>query len=104
MPLLVKFMLRHALIGHAMAGIFVAAFFALDVGGLATLVGSSNFGILAVALLTFFTGLTFAGLQMGMAIMSLKGEPEEDEAPRGPDGEIDSWQAQPVPAIARKQR
>lgn len=79
MPMLVKFMLRHALIGGGAAIVFVAAILALDVGGLATLIGTSSFGILAVALLTFFMGLTFGSLQMAFAVMSLK---DNEETPR----------------------
>lgn len=103
MPVLVKFMLRHALIGYAVAIVFVAGLLALDMGGLATLVSTSQFGVLAVALLTFFTGLTFGSLQMGMAIMSLKEEPEDD-GPTGHGTAADNWELQPLPVVVRKLR
>lgn len=103
MPILVKFMLRHALIGYAMAIVFVAAILALDLGGLATLVSTSRFGILAVAMLTFFTGLTFASLQMGIAVMSLKEEGEGDDAAgRGKGAE--AFGLEPAPVLLRKRR
>lgn len=79
MPILVKFMLRHALVGYALAIVFVATLLALDIGGLAGLMRDSSSGILALGLLTFFTGLTFASLQMGIAIMSLRPEREADD-------------------------
>ena len=96
MPTLVKFMLRHALIGYAAAIIFVAAILALDVGGLRSLVETSSLGMLAVALLTFFTGLTFASLQMGMAIMSLKNEEEDGNETGGHADLTAQWEVQPV--------
>lgn len=99
MPLLVKFMLRHALIGVGAAIIFVAAVLALDVGGLATLIGTSSSGILAVVLLTFFTGLTFGSLQMAFAVMSLK---EKEETPRD-DKPTGNAALEPVPVrVARR--
>lgn len=72
MPEPVRFMIKHALFGYAAAAIFVTAFLVLDLGGLASLMRSSEFGLLAMALLFFFTGLTFASLQMGIAVMSLR--------------------------------
>ncbi|WP_374377802.1 hypothetical protein [Dongia sp.] len=106
MPTLVKFMLRHALIGYAAAAVFVGVIFALDVGGLRSLVETSSLGILAVALLTFFTGLTFASLQMGMAIMSLKSEEDDGDGAGGHAETATHWDAQPavVKATARKSR
>jgi hypothetical protein len=102
-PLLLKFMFRHALAGFAMAIVFVALILVLDLGGLATLVSTSEIGVLAVALLTFFTGLTFASLQMGIAVMSMKPQPEDDE-PAGSRQSVDQWELQRVPIVVRKRR
>lgn len=103
MPLLVRFMLRHALVGFAMAIAFVALILVLDLGGLATLVSTSDLGILAVALLTFFTGLTFASLQMGIAVMSMKPQSEDDDA-AGSGKSVDRWVLQLAPVAVRKRR
>ncbi len=103
MPFLVKFMFRHALIGGAMAIVFVAVLLALDVGGLATLIKTSRFGLMAVALLTFFTGLTFGSLQMGIAIMSMKSEDEESDAGGHEAGSRD-LELKHAPVLARKRR
>ena len=65
------FLARHAAIGFAIATFFVAALIVADVGRLGTLVVGSDVGALALALLTFFTGLTFGSVQMGIAIMLL---------------------------------
>ena len=102
MPILVKFMLRHALVGYAAAIIFVAAILALDLGGLATLVSTSRFGVLAVAMLTFFTGLTFASLQMGIAVMSLKDEAAAD-GPADHGNGAEDLSFEPIPVRVRKQ-
>lgn len=81
MPPHVLFLARHALIGFAIAALFVGAMVGFDVGGFATLAGKSGAGPLAVAVLTFFLGLTFASVQMGAAIMLL---PKDDgDASRG---------------------
>jgi len=69
LPHLVMFLIRHALIGFGLAIAFVAALLFYDVGGLASLAKTSASGKLAVALLTFFTGLTFGSVQMGFAVM-----------------------------------
>jgi len=100
MPFLVKFMLRHALIGGAAAIVFVSGVLALDLGGLATLASNSPSGPLAVALLTFFTALTFGSLQMGIAVMSLK---EKDEDGPGNDHPRDGV-LHPVPVRVKRRR
>jgi amino acid transporter len=102
MPQLVKFMLRHALIGAAAAILFVAAVMMLDVGGLATLVSTSTYGALALALLTFFTALTFGGMQMGIAVMSLKERDEEGEPKDGEHADAAVLQAVPVRVTRRR--
>lgn len=71
MPKLLQFLLVHALIGFGVAGVFVAALILLDVGGFATLTARSDVASLAIAVLTFFLGLTFASVQMGVAVMLL---------------------------------
>lgn len=100
MPEPVRFMLKHALFGYAAALVFVTLFLALDLGGLASLMRSSEFGLLAMALLFFFTGLTFASLQMGIAVMSLR--PEQKENDGGPAGS--AVDAVPARVAARLRR
>ncbi|MGQ3352992.1 MAG: hypothetical protein ACT6XY_17180 [Phreatobacter sp.] len=84
MPKLLQFLLVHAVIGFGVAGAFVAGLIVFDVGGFATLASRSDVAPLAVSVLTFFLGLTFASVQMGVAVMLL---PKDDEAgPRGGHG------------------
>ncbi len=66
---LVRFLVKNALIGFTMAVGFVALMLFFNVGNLMTLVVGTDIGILALALLTFMIGLTFASLQMGFAVM-----------------------------------
>jgi hypothetical protein len=68
-PPLVRFLVKNAAIGFALAGVFVAAMLTFNVGNMATLVTQSDIGIFAVALMTFMIGLTFASIQMGFAVM-----------------------------------
>lgn len=103
MPHLVRFMLRHALVGFAMAIAFVTLILALDLGGLATLASTSDLGVLAVALLTFFTGLTFASLQMGIAVMSMRPRSDDDDS-AGSRKFVHHWVLQRVPVAVRKRR
>lgn len=77
MPPLVRFLLVHAAIGFVIAFVFVGGFLLADIGGMRTLMQASDVGLLALALFTFKTGLTFASVQMGVAVMLL-GEPEDD--------------------------
>lgn len=71
MPHLVRFLIRHALIGCVVAILFSAALFLLDVAGLGTLVRNSSSGPMAVVMLTIALCVTFGSLQMGFAVMLL---------------------------------
>lgn len=71
MPPHVTFLARHALIGFAIAALFVGAMIGFDVGGFATLLAKSGLAAVAVPMLTCALGLTFASVQMGAAIMLL---------------------------------
>ncbi|MBB3769612.1 hypothetical protein FHS55_000198 [Angulomicrobium tetraedrale] len=83
MPRLVRFLLRHALIGFGLAVFFVGALLLLDVARLGTLIGRSPFGWLATLVLVVSVGITFASVQMGFAVMLL---PRDDDAPQGRGG------------------
>ncbi len=83
MPILVRFLLWHALIGFAVALVFVAALLAFDVARLGTLVWASPSGAIALAALTFALGLTFGSVQMGVAVMLLG---EDEDRPTGGSG------------------
>lgn len=77
---LVPFLLKNAAFGFAMAVLFVAALLTLDVGGMRTLIGQSDVGLFAALLVTFMIGLTFASLQMGLAIMFKSGDMDKNRS------------------------
>jgi len=79
LPKLVRFYIRHVLIGFAVALAFTAALLALDVGSLRGLIFGTSGGYIALAMLTFANGLVFGGVQFAIAIMGLA----EDGGPRG---------------------
>ncbi|MBF0247191.1 MAG: hypothetical protein HQL36_03835 [Alphaproteobacteria bacterium] len=78
MPQLVRFMMRHAAIGFAIAIAFVTVLMVSDFNGVGTLILGSDMWYVALFMLTFFTGLTCASVQMGLAIFALG---EDDETP-----------------------
>lgn len=80
MPHLVRFLLRHAVIGIAIAILFVGGLIAFDIARLGTLVVQSSAGPVAVIALTIALGITFGSVQMGMAVMLL----HADEDGAGP--------------------
>lgn len=70
MPLLVKFLLRHAAIGFGFAGMFVGMLIWFDIGNIGTILAQSDIRIFATALLVMMVGLTFSSVQMGYAVMT----------------------------------
>ncbi len=84
MPPFLVFLMRHALIGFAIAAVFVAGVVWADPSGVGTLMLASGEHPLPLALLWFFSGLTFGGVQMATVIML----PRDEEPPRPPRGPL----------------
>ncbi len=78
-PVAVRFMIMHGLIGFGLSALFVAAVLWADPGGVGSLILKHG-GAPVVAMLWFFSGLTFGSVQIGAAIMLNDGS---GEAPRG---------------------
>jgi uncharacterized RDD family membrane protein YckC len=78
-PVAVRFMVLHGLVGFGLAAIFVAAVLWADPGGVGSLILRHG-GLPVILLLWFFTGLTFGSVQIGTAVMLEDGR---DEGPRG---------------------
>lgn len=72
LPMLVRFLLRHAAIGFALAAIFVAAILLLDPGDARALLMTGAGHWWPAVVLWFFTGLTFGAVQIGAATMLLE--------------------------------
>ncbi|UIJ71265.1 hypothetical protein [Aurantimonas sp. HBX-1] len=79
MPELLRFLLRNAAIGFAAAAGLVAALALADIGRFGTVLRESDVGLPAFALLVYFLGLTFAGVQVGFALMLGLATPDEDK-------------------------
>ena len=71
MPKLLRLLIVNTAIGFAVSAIFVTAIIWTDTANLGTLIASSPVGWLAAGILFFFVGLTFASVQMGVAVMRL---------------------------------
>ncbi|MBL8536795.1 MAG: hypothetical protein JNM59_05270 [Hyphomonadaceae bacterium] len=67
---LVRLFLANTLIGFGASGAFVGALLWVNAGGIATLIERQHAWPF-VLLLWFFAGLTFASVQMGVAVMNL---------------------------------
>jgi hypothetical protein len=78
-PVAVRFMVLHGLVGFALSALFVAAVLWADPGGVGSLILKHG-GFPVIALLWFFTGLTFGSVQIGTAVMLREGR---DDTPRG---------------------
>lgn len=90
MPPLIRFMISHAAIGFGISFVFVGAILALDVSNLRALFFNDAMGLLALALLFFFSGLTFASVQMGLAVMAL-GEIDDTPSGGGLKARLKAW-------------
>lgn len=100
MPAHVLFLVRHALIGFALAAAFVGAMAWFDIAGLRSLAAQSGSTTVAFLVLGSFFGLTFASIQMGAAIMLM---PQEEERGGGGSSRIVGWLVRflgPPPALA----
>lgn len=89
-PVAVRFMIMHGLVGFALSALFVSAVLWADPGGVGSLILKHG-GVPVIALLWFFSGLTFGSVQIGAAIML---RDDREEPPRGRRQRL---QAVPVP-------
>lgn len=105
MPRLVVFLARHAAIGFAVAAAFVGALVALDVYGIGSLIHGHADGTLALAILTFAVGLTFASAQMGFAVMLMSERLDGGRGGRRAELRLPARPVlQPVRVVARRNR
>lgn len=72
---LVRLYLVNAIAGFALAGVFIGGLAYFDIGGIGHMTAHQGAWPFLVVL-WFFTGLTFASAQTGMAVMSLTGDGE----------------------------
>ncbi len=79
MPELIRLLLRHALIGFALALLLVLCLLHFNIGHLADMMTGPD-GPVALFMLIAFIGITFASAQMGIGVM-LAGREDEDDHP-----------------------
>jgi hypothetical protein len=82
MPFLIRFMIRHALVGFLLGIIGAAIAVGMDFGHLRSLAHATSLGWIGLGAFCFLMGLTFGGLQIGFAVMLLPYE-DDDQPPRG---------------------
>lgn len=99
MPILVRFFICHALVGMGIAALFVAAILGFDVGHIASMARDSSSGPLAILLLFVFSTITFASIQISMAVMLL---PRDGDEGRGGGGglKVPAWLRLPANPVA----
>ncbi len=85
MPSFIKFLIFHAVAGFAFAIFVVLVLLAFDVAHLRSLLMASDQKWIALFVLTFFMGLTFGSVQMGIAIMRM-GKDDDDDDDKGGRG------------------
>lgn len=82
MPMLVRFVVMHALVGFGLAFAVVGALLWFDVSGLGTLMSGNADGPLAAAVLTFFMGLTLGSVQVAFAVWFQAGDDHDGSGGR----------------------
>lgn len=100
------FLVAHALLGFAIAAVFVGLLLAFDVASLRSLVMGSDVGLMAVLLLIVFLGQSFAGLQIAFAVW-LTASDEDDDDEGGGSGlpePVDQLLLAPVRSWQRSRR
>lgn len=93
MPALLRFLVRHAIIGFSAAALLVAALIATDTAGFGRVIRESDNGLLAAGLVVYFLGLTFSSVQIGIALMTGQATPDDDRPVRkqSPDRDRRGW-------------
>jgi len=79
MPRLIRIYVRDCLLGFALGILFSMGLVLFNVANLAHLIDTVDGGWLAFALLSFFNGIVFSGVQFGITIMRLPYEADETE-------------------------
>ncbi|MCE7029569.1 hypothetical protein [Jiella avicenniae] len=78
MPALLRFLVRHVVVGFSAAALLVAALVFTDTAGFGTVLRASDAGLLAACLVVYFLGLTFSSVQIGIALMTGQATPDDD--------------------------
>jgi hypothetical protein len=85
-PDIIRFYIKHCVIGFALAAAFTAAILWLNVGNLWHLVSTSDIGVMAVFVFWVLNGIVYAGAQCAVAILLMTDNDDEGDGPRGGSG------------------
>ncbi len=85
MPPLIRFILRHGLIGFCIGVAFTTLILVLDVGAIRTLTRASTEGTVLRLMLAFLISSTFISVQIGIAVMFPPSRKTDPTAPPEPD-------------------
>lgn len=80
MPKLIALYIKSVAIGFLLSGVFVGLMLWADIANLRHLILGSDMGVVAAAMVIVFNGIIFAGVQFGIAVMSLA---DKDDGPKG---------------------
>lgn len=83
MPQLVRLYIQSVFLGFAVSAGFTGALLWTDVAGLGRLVGASDIGLVAVAMLVVFNGIVFSAVQFAFRVMAMA---EVGDGPKGGRG------------------
>jgi hypothetical protein len=83
MPVIIRFYIKHCIIGFAVSAIFIGALMFFNVANLWHLISTSDIGIMALVVFWVLNGIVFAGVQNGVAIMLMAEDDQDEDGPRG---------------------
>ncbi|WP_299874195.1 hypothetical protein [uncultured Sulfitobacter sp.] len=98
MPTIVRFYIKHCVIGFGISALFIGGLLYYNVLNLWHLISTSDIGLMALVVFWVLNGIVFAGAQMAVAVMLLA-EDDEDDGPRGgtPERLVPLRQEAPAP-------
>ncbi len=102
----IRFLVGHALLGFAIAVVFICMLLISDAAKLRSLAFKSDIGVMALCVLTLLMGQTFAAVQMGVALWLAAREDKDDGSGGGTrlPSLLDHWLMEPARASVRSRR
>jgi len=104
MPELVRLYIRSVLQGFGISAVFTAALIWWDVAGIGHLILGSDIGWIAAAMMVFFNGIVFAGVQFALRIMAMADDGDEPKGGRGARQPVLVPVPVPVPVSTRRRK
>lgn len=83
MPIIVRFYIKHCIIGFTISAAFIAALLWFNVANLWHLISHSDIGLMALVVFWVLNGIVFAGVQTGVAVMLMTENDQDEDGPKG---------------------